>query len=189
MIKNEENLGFAAGVNQGIEIAEKNSDICLMNVDAEPQENWLDNMYETLINNPRAGVVGPLGNQNGYQEIGMVNEDIRVFNLHFYCALISREVINRIGVLDTRFGIGGYEDNDFCIRANLSGYENWISSKSLVKHKPHQVFELNCLNRYEIEQKNKVVLQEKLIQTLYNYGSSIDLFSFNEIARKSGLIC
>jgi len=189
IIKNKENLGFAAGVNQGIEISEKNSDICLINVDAEPQENWLDNMYETLINNPRAGIVGPLGNQNGYQEIGMVDKDMKVCNIHFYCGLISREVINRIGLLDTRFGVGGYEDNDFCIRANLSGYENWISSKSLVIHKPHQVFELNGLNRYEIEVKNKEILRNKLIQAFYEYGKMIDLFSFDEIAKKSGLIC
>lgn len=190
IIRNEKNLGFIKGVNQGIKISEPDSDICLLNVDAEPQAGWLENLYETLIANPQAGIVGPLGNEieSGYQRENMVAKDSKVFNVHFYCVLIFREVINRIGVLDPRFGMGSYEDNDFCIRAMLAGYESWISSKSLVKHKGHQVFNLNNIDYVELESKNKEILENKLIQCLYEYGTAIDLFTVSkEIAELSGL--
>lgn len=190
MIFNKTNLGFAGGINEGIKKAKSTNDIVLLNVDAEPKENWLDKLYDTLESNPACGIVGPLGNnvENGYQKEGMVNKDTHVFNLHFYCALIFREVINTIGVFDERFGLGGYEDNDFCIRSNLSGYQCWISANSLVKHEPHQVFKLNGVDNFEIESKNKNILQEKLIDAFYEYAKVINYFSVSEIAKKSGLI-
>jgi GT2 family glycosyltransferase len=191
VIKNKENLGFAIGVNQGIKIAEKTSDICLLNVDAEPQKEWLDELYNTLIKNPLAGVVGPLGNEieNEYQKENMVEVDTQVFNVHFYCVLIFRELIEKIGLLDTRFGLGGYEDNDFCIRTKLAGYQIWISSKSLVRHKSHQVFKINGIDNVELELKNEQILKRKLIQTFYEYGSQIDLIkTLPQLAEKCGLI-
>ena len=191
IIINKENLGFPAAVNQGIKIADENNDICLMNVDAEPQSLWLENLYDVLNGYPNAGIIGPLGNEieNSYQKERMVLEDTRVFNVHFYCVLIFREVIERIGVLDERFGLGSYEDNDFCIRGKLSGFETWISSKSLVKHKAHQVFKLNGIDHRHLEEKNKLLLQDKLIDMLYQYSSYIDLISVsNNLAEKCGLI-
>jgi len=190
-IMNKENLGFTVAVNQGIKIASQNSDICLMNVDAEPWLNWLDFLYETLIENSNAGIVGPLGNEieNGYQSENFVKKDTKVFNVHFYCVLISREVIKKIGILDTRYGLGCWEDNDFCIRAMLSGFESWIAAKSFVRHKAHQVFKINKLDYRELESKNKDLLQEKLISTLYRYGSIVDLFSLSpKIAEECGLV-
>jgi GT2 family glycosyltransferase len=191
VIKNKENLGFAAGVNQGIKLSDKLSNICLLNVDAEPQKEWLNELYKTLISKPLAGLIGPLGNEieNGYQKEKMVEKDTQVFNLHFYCVLIFRELINKIGLFDERFGKGGYEDNDYCIRAKIAGYESWISSNSLVKHKAHQVFKLNNIDNFELESKNKELLQDKLIQAFYEYAAQIDLFSVSQkIASKTGLL-
>jgi len=190
VIYNAENFGFPRAVNQGIKFSDRDSDVCIMNVDAEPEENWLECLYETLETRPDSGVIGPLGNEieNGYQKERMVDEDTKVFNLHFYCVLIFREVIEKIGLLDERFGIGGYEDNDFCIRAGLAGYECWISAKSLVRHKAHQVFKKNGIDNFQIEEKNKVLLQKKLIQTLYEYGKYFDLYKLSpEIASCCGL--
>ena len=187
---NDKNLGFAGGNNEGIKRARQSNDIVLLNVDAEPQEGWFDSLYGTLEENQLAGLVGPLGNnvEGGHQREKMVEKDTQIFNLHFYCVLIFREVINRIGLLDTRFGMGTYEDNDYCIRANLAGYQCWISSKSLVKHDPHQVFKLNNVDDKELQLKNEEVLKAKLIQTFYNYRAKIDYFSSEDVAKQSGLI-
>jgi len=191
IIYNKENLGFPKAVNQAIEVTNKNSDVCLLNVDAKPQEGWLENLYDTLNSNPLAGIVGPLGNEieNGYQKENMVYKDMQVFNVHFYCALIFREVIERIGLLDIRFGLGTYEDNDYCIRAKLGGYQCWISAKSLVRHKAHQVFESNNIDYIELEHKNKQLLQNKLLDAFYQYGSYLDFISISpKLARKCGLV-
>ncbi len=191
VVLNKVNLGFAAGVNQGIKIANEENDICLLNVDAEPQKNWLSELYSTLINNDTCGIVGPLGNEieNGYQNENFVKEDTKVFNLHFYCVLILRDLINKIGFLDEVFGLGSYEDNDFCIRSMLAGYQCWISAKSLVRHKAHQVFKINNVDNKKLEEKNKVLLESKLIKAFYKMGSSIDLiFSLPELSRKCRLV-
>jgi hypothetical protein len=190
IILNKENLGFAPAVNQAIQIADKNSDICLINVDAEPQENWLDELYKTMEYNPSCGIAGPLGNkiENGYQREGFTNKDIKVFNVHFYCTLISRYVIDKIGLLDEQFKIGGYEDNDFCIRSNLAGFECWISAKSLVKHEAHQIYKLNGLDHTSIDEKNKQLLQEKLISAFYKYAQVINYYDVEQIAKETNLI-
>ena len=38
-----------------------------------------------------------------------------------FCLLIRREVIDAIGLLDEQFGIGCFEDDDYCLRANRGG--------------------------------------------------------------------
>jgi GT2 family glycosyltransferase len=188
-VLNESNLGFAGGVNSGIKASKSKNDIVLINADAEPDKDWLENLYNTLEGVPNCGIVGPLGNNipNGYQKEGMIDRDAIVFNLHFYCCLIYRKVIEKIGLFDTQFKIGGYEDNDFCIRSNLAGFVCCISAKSLVIHQPHQVFLKNKVDFGKIELENRRLLQEKLINAFYNYTSVIDYMSFLEIAKETGL--
>lgn len=51
----------------------------------------------------------------------------------FYCTLISREVINRVGILDEEFSNGG-EDVDYCRRAAKMGFACAINEGSFVFH-------------------------------------------------------
>ena len=41
-----------------------------------------------------------------------------------FCLLFRRTLMDQIGLLDERFGIGCYEDDDFCRRALDAGYSN-----------------------------------------------------------------
>ena len=43
--------------------------------------------------------------------------------LVFFCAMISRAVIDRIGVLDEEFGIGLGDDDEYCWRAQQAGFD------------------------------------------------------------------
>jgi len=61
-IYNNKNLGFAGGVNSALKNIDY-GDVCLLNVDAEVQPGWLDNLYESMTTIPSAGIVGPLGNE------------------------------------------------------------------------------------------------------------------------------
>ena len=184
-IFNEDNLGFAPAINQGIGSARKNSDICLLNVDAEVQENWLEEMYETMMIS-NCGMVGPLGNEvaSGHQCEGYVSQDTITPNLYGYCLLILRELIDKIGFFDIQYRIGGYEDNDYGIRAKLAGYELYISAKSLVKHKAHQIYEKNKVDHYKNDEINREKYLNKFFGVLLEYGKINNLFQHEELSRE-----
>ncbi|MFH1025066.1 MAG: glycosyltransferase, partial [Nitrospirota bacterium] len=54
--------------------------------------------------------------------------------------LAKKEVIRKIGGLDERFGSGNFEDDDFCIRASLSGYESRVAQDVYIHHTGSQTF-------------------------------------------------
>ena len=49
---------------------------------------------------------------------GKANDGVRVnvSRLVGFCLLIRRAVIDAIGLLDERFGVGCYDDDDYCLR-------------------------------------------------------------------------
>jgi hypothetical protein len=190
IVYNKDNLGFAGGVNTGFAAANPESDVCLLNVDAEVQVGWLEELYTTMIGIPFCGLVGPLGNKvdSGYQAEGMIKGDAVVHNLHFYCVLILRSLIDQIGKFDTRFKMGGWEDNDYGTRAKLAGYTHAISARSLVRHEAHQVFKLNGLDHTGIDTINQKVFLDKYYAVLFEYAGIMDLYGVTDLAKKSGLI-
>jgi tetratricopeptide (TPR) repeat protein len=48
--------------------------------------------------------------------------------------LIKREVMEKIGGLDLRFGMGNFEDDDYCMRALLAGFKCQIARDCFVHH-------------------------------------------------------
>lgn len=52
----------------------------------------------------------------------------------FCCALIHRDVFEKIGLLDERFKFTG-EDVDFCVRAKKAGFEIKVVENAKIYHK------------------------------------------------------
>jgi GT2 family glycosyltransferase len=71
-------------------------------------------MHLEQFKNPSVGIAGPLKNFSP-----CVGRDFIVF----FCAMIKRELFEKIGLLDEMFREGAGEDTDFCIRAEEEGYE------------------------------------------------------------------
>lgn len=156
LIKNKENLGFAAGNNQGIAIS-SGEYILLLNNDTIVTEGWLDRMMVCAKAHPDSGIIGPMSNHvSGPQHVEKVNYNtftgsgLNKFSRRFsakysgkakknlnivgFCMLIKREVIRKIGGFDGRFGKGNFEDDDFSIRALLWGFESWIAKDCFIHH-------------------------------------------------------
>ncbi|RPI54148.1 MAG: glycosyltransferase [Chloroflexi bacterium] len=157
LIRNERNLGFAAGNNVGLRAAGGET-LVLLNQDTVVQPGWLASLARALETLPDAGVVGAkildpdgrtlqhaggyvqhplaLGQHLGYGEIdeGQYDELREVEYVTAASMAIKREVLADIGELDTGFFPGYFEDVDFCYRARQAGYAVWYSPEAVLHH-------------------------------------------------------
>jgi O-antigen biosynthesis protein len=166
LIDNGTNLGFAKGCNQGIEAA-SGEFILLLNNDVVVTSGWLAGMLECLRRHPNAGIIGPMTNNiSGIQRVLRIDYDnmtgldfyaasFREFNRYRrietrrivgFCMLFRHELADRIGLLDENFGSGNFEDDDYCLRAELSGYHNVIAGDVFIHHYGSQTFSGNQIN-------------------------------------------
>ncbi|MFO7446248.1 MAG: glycosyltransferase [Ignavibacteriaceae bacterium] len=182
VIFNKENLGFPKGVNQGIK-ASSGKYILIANNDILVTENWLDRMLEIAESDPSAGLVCPISNAvSGVQldknaayttveEMYKYAAKIRKENsgkmfffprVAFLCTLIKKQVIEKIGGLDERFSPGNFEDDDFCLRAQIAGYKTVIAQDVFIHHFGSKSFTAEGLEKYQEHlDKNKKIFKEK----------------------------
>lgn len=156
LIKNKINKGFAGGNNQGIAAA-RGDLILLMNNDIVVTPGWLEKLMACMQRHPLAAIVGPKSNYvSGPQQVKTVAYDLqslsgldeyakqrsfrehgkdkRLIRVVGFCMLIKRDVIEKIGGMDTRYGLGNFEDDDFSLRAALAGFESWMAEDCFVHH-------------------------------------------------------
>jgi len=177
-INNSQNTGFAHACNQGIVKATGNI-IVLLNNDTIVSKNWLENMVTCLNSHPQIGIVGPTSNFVAGKQLvrgpslkrydfgkGVANElnPAKWFDVDFlsgFCMVIKRELIDRIGLLDERFNIGSFEDNDYCLRACRAGYRLVVSGDTFIYHHGSQTYKGNRIDDRKIGAKNKILFNEK----------------------------
>ena len=157
IVKNEENLGFIGTVNKALSMSVNNA--ILLNTDTEVPPEWLSRMIRPIIENPRVATVTPFSNcaticsfpdfckDNTLIE-GLSLEELddlfKKYGSHNtieiptgvgFCMAMNRDCINKIGVLDTIYGKGYGEENDWCCRAIDNGYTNVMITDLFVYHK------------------------------------------------------
>lgn len=154
LIFNEHNYGYAKGNNIGIRSIQADYYV-LLNSDTIVTDYWLDKFVNFLEHHPEVGMVGPVSNSVGCgQKIfcqGETQEEILSEGeqwcnlcegdffftdmLGFFCVCIRKEVFDTIGLLDEQFGIGMFEDDDFCLRAQKNGYKMACLEDVFIYHK------------------------------------------------------
>ena len=147
LIRNETNLGYIKAVNQGLRVSDAPY-ICIMNNDTVPGIGWLENLVTFAHQHNDMGLVNPLCDGHRNRTIDEYAEEVArnagrymEMNQCFgFCTLIKREVIEKIGYLDESFGIGGYDDTDYSMRAWKAGYRCASVHSSYVYHKQHVSF-------------------------------------------------
>lgn len=180
LIANAENRGFPAGVNQGIQVA-SGAYILLLNNDCIVTTGWLHRLHQAIERDPSVGLVGPCSNNvSGTQKISAAYHDLvsldafawdhgkandrRYFDIDRlvgFCLLIKREVVKRIGLFDERFGIGCFEDDDYCRRAKQAGYRLLIVSDAFVHHFGSSTFLGSGVDLNRVLQDNQQRYREK----------------------------
>ena len=51
-----------------------------------------------------------------------------------FCLLLRREVLEQIGGFDERYGLGFFDDDDLCVRAQKTGFELLLALNVFVHH-------------------------------------------------------
>jgi GT2 family glycosyltransferase len=153
LISLPKNKGFPAACNLGLKVATGDA-LLLLNNDVIVTHNWLSNMLSCLYSSDRIGIVGPYTNyasgrqlkDSGYTDLSQFHEIAAEANkrnpelwvplnrLVGLCFLFKRELMNKIGLLDEQFTPGHYEDDDYCYRARLAGFELVLAGDVIVHH-------------------------------------------------------
>ena len=78
-----------------------------------------------------------------------------------FCLLFRRSIVDDIGGLDERFGIGNFEDDDLCLRARRAGYKAAIALDCFIHHFGHVSFRGNGVDLNELLLQNQQIFRDK----------------------------
>jgi tetratricopeptide (TPR) repeat protein len=129
--------------------------VVLLNNDTIVTPGWLEGLVACAEEDPAIGIVGPMSNyvsgpqqvsDASYQDLPAFLEYARRFREQHsgrrisldrivgFCMLIKRALLERIGLLDERFGLGNFEDDDYCLRAKQAGFRLAVAGDVFIHH-------------------------------------------------------
>ena len=157
LIRNPSNLGAPHARNQAIPHAQGEYVVFLDN-DAMVTPDWLARLLYHAEVDPRSGCISPTADRAAHgQQIAMncandpdsiaefargISRNLNRQHFHStvlasFCLLVPRRVLDAIGGFDERFSPWGYEDDDFTLRAALSGFKNRCARDVFVRHEAY----------------------------------------------------
>ena len=156
LIPLDKNSGFAGGNIQGLKHTNNSEYIALLNNDAEPENNWLEVMINTMDSEYQVGIcasklivygndlIDSAGDEfssslKGFkrgegENITLYNEKEYVFGACAGAAIYRRKMLDEIGFLDEDFFLI-HEDTDLNFRAQLCGWKVLYTPEAIVFHR------------------------------------------------------
>jgi hypothetical protein len=137
VIANGENRGFPIAINQGI-AASKGKHLVFLNNDTVVTSRWLDQLVALAESDAQIGLTGPMSNYVSPPQLVEPVDYVDLDGMHRFatrwreehagqwfiapklsgfCLLVKRRVLDAIGRLDQRFGVGLFDDDDLAMRA------------------------------------------------------------------------
>lgn len=172
VIYNKENLGYSKGNNQGLKVAQGEY-LALLNNDIILSPNWYEPLFKKL-EEKSTGLISTSVIENFFtREFNFLRtadkfrkkaktDYIDYVFPDFACVMLRRDFLEKVGYLDENFTPAYYEDDDYCVRAILNGYTNYISTQSYIYHKTSSTGKkLPSKSRMELFERNEKYFMEK----------------------------
>lgn len=184
VITSPTNLGFAAGNTLGCAQSSGEFIILLNNDTLVPDGSWISRLLRPFQKDEMLAMTGPMSNHVGNDQaldhfIGdavqgahprWLSEFYERYRrryrytdlLGFFCVAIRRNVWERVGTLDPAYGLGMFEDDDYCERVRNAGYRLAIVEDAFVYH--HGSVTIKKLKNHvynELWNKNKAYYEQK----------------------------
>jgi GT2 family glycosyltransferase/Tfp pilus assembly protein PilF len=181
VIYNPTNRGFAGGNNDGLRVA-SGEYVILLNNDVVVTEGWIEGLLRPFAKIPALGVTAPRSNRvvgdqvvydANYQDIDELDALARARRGAFrdrgyitdraigLCLCVSREVLEQIGGLDENYGVGNFEDDDFCLRVRAAGYKIFVCDDVFIHHYGSQSFKANNVDYMATMRSNWAIFAAK----------------------------
>lgn len=181
LILNPDNKGFAAGNNQGLLVA-TGEYLVLLNNDTHVTPGWVSSLVKHMQRDKSIGLLGPVTGNIGneakiaiqYNNMDEMLIESNKFTLRhigqltplrtaaFFCVMISRTAYEKVGLLDEAFGIGFFEDDDYCRRVEQAGFTIYCADDVFIHHHLSASFnKLKAETRQKLFEQNKVTYENK----------------------------
>lgn len=179
-IFNSSNRGFAAANNQGLATARADY-LVMLNNDTQVTADWLMTMVNHLRFDKTIGMLGPVTNNIGneakikirYQNSADMHRKARRYTLAhagqllpirtlaFFCVMLPRTVYEQVGPLDEAFGLGFFEDDDYCRRVEKTGLRLMCAEDVFIHHELSASFNKLGKDRQALLEKNRKIYEAK----------------------------
>jgi GT2 family glycosyltransferase len=180
IIFNDKNNGFSKANNQGIAAAE-GSYLILLNSDTMVTRGWMGGLIKHFKDS-RVGMVCPVTNNIGnearininYLDLNYMdffaekytrshlNESFEINGCAMFCVAIPTAVVKKVGLLDERFGIGTFEDDDYSFRIKNAGYKLLCVEDVFIHHFGNVSFQQLGEGKYQrVMEENLKKFEEK----------------------------
>jgi GT2 family glycosyltransferase/glycosyltransferase involved in cell wall biosynthesis len=100
----------------------------------------------------------------------------------FFLVLLTRGLVEKVGLLDEHFFPGGYEDDDYCVRVLAAGYPIFLARDVFLHHfgsasfgqLQHQYFnEKASNNRQYLEKKHNITVKRRPQKPITSYAQDV----------------
>jgi O-antigen biosynthesis protein len=180
-ILNSDNLGFAAGNNIGLAQA-RGEYLVVLNNDTVVTQGWALGMLRHFQTNPHIGLLGPVTNNIGneaklhlqYTDLADMPREARaatlaaqgatfaIRTLAFFCVMLPRKVYEQCGGLCEDYGLGFFEDDDYCRRVEEHGLQIRCAQDVFVHHHLSASFsKLGDEKRQALFERNRAIYEAK----------------------------
>lgn len=181
IILNEHNVGFSAGNNIGLASATGDY-LVLLNNDTVVTQGWALSLMRHLQTDETIGLIGPVTNNIGnearikmkYSNIAdmpaealhytlrNMGKKFLIKNVAFFCVMMPRSTYKKCGLLCEEYGLGFFEDDDYCRQVEASGLKIMCAKDVFIHHHLSASFnKLPNKSKQDLMEKNKAIYESK----------------------------